>query len=48
MIILYLQDRLGLQQMEKGGRLKLLSVPGDHLEFSEDWFREIIIDEYLK
>lgn len=45
---LYTEDRLGLQQMEKGGRLKLLSVPGDHLEFSEDWFREIIIDEYLK
>lgn len=45
---LYTEDRLGLQQMEREGRLKFLSVPGDHLEFSEDWFREIIIDEYLK
>lgn len=45
---LYTEDRLGLKQMEREGHLKFLSVPGDHLQFSEDWFREIIIDEYLK
>ena len=42
------QDRLGLQQMDKLGKLQFLSVDGDHLQFSEDWFIENIVDKYLK
>ncbi|PSN48526.1 Palmitoyl-protein thioesterase 1 [Blattella germanica] len=45
---LYIKDRLGLQQMDKLGKLKFLDVDGNHLQFSEDWFIKSIINEYLK
>nr|XP_006114851.1 palmitoyl-protein thioesterase 1 isoform X2 [Pelodiscus sinensis] len=35
---LYTEDQLGLQQMDKAGKLVFLSVEGDHLRFSEEWF----------
>ncbi|KAF9786575.1 hypothetical protein SFRURICE_016298 [Spodoptera frugiperda] len=44
---LYLEDRLGLQKMEKDGKLVLLSTEGDHLRFSDTWFIETIIKPYL-
>lgn len=38
-----LQDRLGLQQMDKAGKLVFLGVKGDHLHFSEEWFDSSIL-----
>ncbi|NXA03654.1 PPT1 thioesterase, partial [Sapayoa aenigma] len=35
---LYKEDRLGLQEMDKAGKLVFLGVKGDHLHFSEEWF----------
>ncbi|XP_074073731.1 palmitoyl-protein thioesterase 1 [Macrotis lagotis] len=35
---LYIEDRLGLKEMDKAGKLVFLAVEGDHLHFSEQWF----------
>ncbi|XP_071835867.1 palmitoyl-protein thioesterase 1-like [Apostichopus japonicus] len=35
---LYLKDKLGLQAMDKAGKLVFLSSPTDHLQISTDWF----------
>ncbi|XP_024058308.2 palmitoyl-protein thioesterase 1 [Terrapene carolina triunguis] len=40
---LYTKDQLGLQQMDKAGKLVFLSVAADHLRFSEEWFYTNII-----
>ncbi|XP_067389938.1 palmitoyl-protein thioesterase 1 isoform X1 [Emydura macquarii macquarii] len=40
---LYTEDQLGLQQMDKAGKLVFLSVEGDHLRFSEQWFDTNIV-----
>ncbi|KAG6444742.1 palmitoyl-protein thioesterase 1 [Manduca sexta] len=45
--MLYKEDRLGLKKMDKAGKLKFLSTPGDHLHFSEEWFIKNIIKPYL-
>jgi len=45
---IYTEDWLGLQVMDKAGKLKFLSVVGDHLQFSETWFTDAIINVYLK
>lgn len=37
------QDRLGLQEMDKAGKLVFLGVKGDHLHFSEEWFYSTIL-----
>uniref|UniRef100_A0A6M2DWE0 Palmitoyl-protein thioesterase 1 n=1 Tax=Xenopsylla cheopis TaxID=163159 RepID=A0A6M2DWE0_XENCH len=39
----YLEDRLGLKQMDQDGKLHFLDVDGDHLRFSEEWFIENVI-----
>ncbi|NXW60216.1 PPT1 thioesterase, partial [Eurystomus gularis] len=40
---LYTEDRLGLQEMDKAGKLVFLGVKGDHLHFSEEWFYTAIL-----
>ncbi|XP_038613740.1 palmitoyl-protein thioesterase 1 [Tachyglossus aculeatus] len=35
---LYAQDRLGLKEMDEAGKLVFLTAPGDHLQFTADWF----------
>uniref|UniRef100_A0A8B9Z0S5 Palmitoyl-protein thioesterase 1 n=1 Tax=Buteo japonicus TaxID=224669 RepID=A0A8B9Z0S5_9AVES len=40
---LYTEDRLGLQEMDKAGKLVFLGVKGDHLHFSEEWFYTTIL-----
>ncbi|XP_051494223.1 palmitoyl-protein thioesterase 1 isoform X3 [Apus apus] len=40
---LYTEDRLGLQEMDKAGKLVFLGVEGDHLHFSEEWFDTTIL-----
>jgi len=44
---LYIEDWLGLQVMDKAGKLHFLSVDADHLKFTDDWFVENIVP-YLK
>ncbi|XP_053606211.1 palmitoyl-protein thioesterase 1-like [Plodia interpunctella] len=44
---IYKQDRLGLKKMDLAGKLVFLSSPGDHLQFSEEWFINNIIANYL-
>lgn len=45
---MFFQDRLGLKVLEESGRLQFLSVPGNHLQFSEEWFLNEIVKKYLK
>ncbi|XP_030320297.1 palmitoyl-protein thioesterase 1 [Calypte anna] len=40
---LYKEDRLGLQEMDKAGKLVFLGVEGDHLRFTEEWFYTTIL-----
>uniref|UniRef100_A0A8C4N7Z9 Palmitoyl-protein thioesterase 1 n=1 Tax=Eptatretus burgeri TaxID=7764 RepID=A0A8C4N7Z9_EPTBU len=40
---LYLEDRLGLQEMDKTGKLDFLEADGDHLQYSEEWFDDKIL-----
>ncbi|XP_075460584.1 palmitoyl-protein thioesterase 1 [Ascaphus truei] len=41
--VLYTEDRLGLKEMDKAGKLVFLSADGDHLQFTEKWFKEKIL-----
>ena len=45
---LYKDDSIGLQTLDKTGRLFKLSVDGDHLRFSKQWFLDNIVSVYLK
>ncbi|XP_044142322.1 palmitoyl-protein thioesterase 1 [Bufo gargarizans] len=40
---LYTEDRLGLKEMDKAGKLVFLGADGNHLQFSEEWFNENIL-----
>ncbi|NWQ84835.1 PPT1 thioesterase, partial [Columbina picui] len=40
---LYTEDRLGLQEMDKAGKLVFLGVAGDHLHVTEEWFYSNIL-----
>ncbi|KAL3319804.1 Palmitoyl-protein thioesterase 1 [Cichlidogyrus casuarinus] len=40
---LYKEDQLGLKSLDESGRLHLLSVDGDHLQFNLTWFKSNII-----
>ncbi|XP_063220790.1 palmitoyl-protein thioesterase 1 [Bacillus rossius redtenbacheri] len=44
---LYKKDLLGLRQLDETGRLKFLSVDGNHLQFTEEWFIDNIVKNYL-
>jgi len=44
---LYIEDRLGLKAMDEAGKLHFLSVDGDHLQFSDQWFLEEIVDKFI-
>jgi len=43
---LYIEDWLGLKVMDQQGKLIFLNVEGDHLRFTDEFFRNIII-KYL-
>ena len=45
---LYTEDRIGLKSLDEAGRLHLMEVEGNHLEFSRQWFIDNIINVYLK
>nr|AAW26730.1 SJCHGC04223 protein [Schistosoma japonicum] len=46
--ILYREDRLGLQALDKRGDLHLIEKDGDHLHFDVNWFVQNIIIPFLK
>lgn len=39
----YPKDRLGLQEMNKAGKLHFLTAIGDHLRFTDEFFEENIL-----
>ncbi|XP_043788149.1 palmitoyl-protein thioesterase 1 [Apis laboriosa] len=43
----YHKDRLGLKMLHNTGRIHFLHLPGNHLQFTEDWFVNYIIKPYL-
>jgi len=45
---IYLEDRIGLKALDEAGRLHFLEVPGDHLQFTRQWFIDVIINGYLQ
>lgn len=40
---LYTEDRLGLQEMDKAGKLHFLIADGNHLQFTQEFFNEKIL-----
>lgn len=44
---LYLEDRLGLRQLDKTGRLHQMKIPGTHLRYEIKWFLDEIASVYL-
>lgn len=45
---LYKEDWIGLKQLDEAGKLKRIAVEGDHLQFTLSWFKENIVNVYLK
>lgn len=45
---LYKEDRIGLKKLNDTGRLHFLSVDGDHLHFTLEWFHKNIVSRFLK
>lgn len=44
---LYREDRLGLKTLDQDGRLKMIKVPGRHLQYKMSWFLSQIASIYL-
>ena len=44
---LYKEDWIGLKSLNERGKIAFLELDGDHLEFSDEWFIENIVDPYL-
>lgn len=44
---LYTQDWLGLRSLDASGRLHFLSTKGNHLQFADSWFQQIIVKPFL-
>jgi len=44
---LYKEDWIGLKAMNEGGQLHFLSVEGDHLQFTKQWFIDNIMKPFL-
>jgi len=44
---IYTEDRIGLKTLDEAGKLHFISIDGDHLQFSTDWFVENIVKIYL-
>lgn len=44
---LYTEDRLGLKALDEAGRIHFLSFPGNHLQFTTEWFIDAIVMKYL-
>eukprot|EP00696_Hemimastix_kukwesjijk_P008960 gnl/Hemi2/21312_TR7074_c0_g1_i1.p1 gnl/Hemi2/21312_TR7074_c0_g1~~gnl/Hemi2/21312_TR7074_c0_g1_i1.p1 ORF type:complete len:298 (+),score=144.00 gnl/Hemi2/21312_TR7074_c0_g1_i1:37-930(+) len=44
---LYKEDWLGLKQMDSDNKLVFIAIPGEHLQFTLEWFTDSIITPYL-
>uniref|UniRef100_A0A7S1WZU8 Palmitoyl-protein thioesterase 1 n=2 Tax=Tetraselmis chuii TaxID=63592 RepID=A0A7S1WZU8_9CHLO len=44
---LYTEDWIGLRTLNEAGKVAFLDCPGDHMQFTLEWFMENIIDAYL-
>uniref|UniRef100_A0A6G1SCG6 Palmitoyl-protein thioesterase 1 n=1 Tax=Aceria tosichella TaxID=561515 RepID=A0A6G1SCG6_9ACAR len=44
---IWLEDRLGLRQLNDSGRLKRITIPGRHLQYRMSWFLNEIGAKYL-
>lgn len=44
---IYKEDRLGLKEMDKAGKLHFLEVEGNHLQISDEWFVKNIVKKYF-
>merc|ERR1712025_1538618 len=44
---LYLEDWIGLKQMDEAGKLHFYDIPGGHLQLSLDWFKTEIIHKFF-
>jgi len=45
--MLYIQDRIGLKTLDDIGKLKFDSCPGDHMQFTLEWFTQHVTTPYL-
>jgi len=43
---LYLEDRIGLRTLDKNGKLKFDWAPGQHMQFTMEWFTNHVIVPY--
>jgi len=44
---LYIEDTIGLQTLDKMGKLHFDSTPGEHMKFTLSWFNDHVIVPYL-
>ena len=44
---LFREDWIGLKQMETDGKVHLLSMDGDHMDFDSDWFHDNVVTKFL-
>lgn len=44
---IYIQDWIGLRQLDESGRLLLLHAPGRHMQFELDWFVQEVVHKHL-
>lgn len=44
---IYKEDWVGLKRLHKAGGLIFETAPGEHMQFTLQWFEEKVIEEYL-
>ena len=44
---LFREDWIGLKQMRTDGKVHLLSMDGDHMDFDSDWFHDNVATKFL-
>ncbi|KDD74445.1 palmitoyl protein thioesterase [Helicosporidium sp. ATCC 50920] len=45
---MYLEDWIGLKELDTAGRIVFLNTPGRHLQFDPEWFTEQIVEPFLR
>ena len=45
---LWREDWVGLRALDAAGRVDFLTAPGPHMHITRAWFREEVVDRYLK
>ena len=44
---IFKEDWIGLKSLYNSSRLHFLTMPGDHMDFDSQWFRENIVERFL-